>query len=554
MKGRFDRIASIEMFEAVGERFWPAYFGAVRERLLPGGLAGLQLITIADRYFEAYRRNVDFIQAYIFPGGMLPSPSALDRQAANAGLVRTSELGFGESYARTLAIWNERFQQAWPASASWASTSASAGSGPTTSPIARPVSGPARSMWCRRCCGRPELDGAERSGRSAGGCCSATAHWRCPWRRSTCRSTSTCRPSTRPSSASTSQRRRCAPAGTAVRRDDRSADGRAQRPPDDPLRSASALAAAGHAAAAVRQLEAVRAGGRRRVRLPLAWSCLGYIAWTVLLLTYAAWGAELTAGYDERSRVTGVREGFVIAGILLAASLPTLAGVPPESRDALALVFRSMLVLLPITLVLLLVTVREPPAGTQADLPFARGLRLALANDPFRRLILPPSSSTASPTACRRPCSSCSCATFWAPRWTPARCCCSISSAACWRCRAGWLSYRLGKHRTWSLSMLWACAIFAWVPFLGHGDVMAFAVICALSGASLGADLAIPPSMQADVVDLDQVMPAGGGGRRSSSPCGAWPGSSPWPWPSASPSRSWAPWASSATGPTRRGP
>jgi cyclopropane-fatty-acyl-phospholipid synthase len=98
----------------VGERFWPAYFGAVRERLLPGGLAGLQLITIADRYFEAYRRNVDFIQAYIFPGGMLPSPSALDRQAANAGLVRTSELGFGESYARTLAIWNERFQQAWP--------------------------------------------------------------------------------------------------------------------------------------------------------------------------------------------------------------------------------------------------------------------------------------------------------------------------------------------------------------------------------------------------------------------------------------------------------
>jgi cyclopropane-fatty-acyl-phospholipid synthase len=114
VKGRFDRIASIEMFEAVGERFWPAYFDAVRERLLPGGLAGLQLITIADRYFEAYRRNVDFIQAYIFPGGMLPSPSALDRQAANAGLVRTSELGFGESYARTLAIWNERFQQAWP--------------------------------------------------------------------------------------------------------------------------------------------------------------------------------------------------------------------------------------------------------------------------------------------------------------------------------------------------------------------------------------------------------------------------------------------------------
>ena len=84
VKGRFDRIASIEMFEAVGERFWPTYFRTLRERLLPDGAAGLQLITIADQYFEAYRRNVDFIQAYIFPGGMLPSPAVLDRQAARA--------------------------------------------------------------------------------------------------------------------------------------------------------------------------------------------------------------------------------------------------------------------------------------------------------------------------------------------------------------------------------------------------------------------------------------------------------------------------------------
>ena len=114
VKGRFDRIASIEMFEAVGERFWPTYFRTLRERLEPGGAAGLQLITIADRYFEAYRRNVDFIQAYIFPGGMLPSPTALDREAARAGLARTSELAFGDSYARTLALWNERFQAAWP--------------------------------------------------------------------------------------------------------------------------------------------------------------------------------------------------------------------------------------------------------------------------------------------------------------------------------------------------------------------------------------------------------------------------------------------------------
>lgn len=114
VKGRFDRIASIEMFEAVGERFWPAYFRSLRERLAPEGRAGLQLITIADRYFEAYRRNVDFIQAYIFPGGMLPSPAALARQTARAGLASEGEVTFGLSYARTLRLWNEQFQAAWP--------------------------------------------------------------------------------------------------------------------------------------------------------------------------------------------------------------------------------------------------------------------------------------------------------------------------------------------------------------------------------------------------------------------------------------------------------
>jgi cyclopropane-fatty-acyl-phospholipid synthase len=114
VRGRFDRIASIEMFEAVGERFWPVFFRGLRDRLSPDGRAGLQLITIADRYFEAYRRNADFIQRYIFPGGMLPSPTALDQQARLAGLARDAELAFGTSYARTLGLWNQRFQAAWP--------------------------------------------------------------------------------------------------------------------------------------------------------------------------------------------------------------------------------------------------------------------------------------------------------------------------------------------------------------------------------------------------------------------------------------------------------
>jgi cyclopropane-fatty-acyl-phospholipid synthase len=102
------------MVEAVGERFWPAYFRGLRERLAPDGRAGLQMITIADQYFEAYRRNADFIQAYIFPGGMLPSPAALAVQTEQAGLASEGEVTFGPSYARTLGLWNERFQAAWP--------------------------------------------------------------------------------------------------------------------------------------------------------------------------------------------------------------------------------------------------------------------------------------------------------------------------------------------------------------------------------------------------------------------------------------------------------
>jgi cyclopropane-fatty-acyl-phospholipid synthase len=112
--GTFDRIASIEMVEAVGEPFWPVYFATLRDRLAPGGIAGLQAITIADRWFEAYRRTPDFIQLYVFPGGMLMSPATFAREAARAGLhVRAREC-FAADYARTLALWLDRFEAAWP--------------------------------------------------------------------------------------------------------------------------------------------------------------------------------------------------------------------------------------------------------------------------------------------------------------------------------------------------------------------------------------------------------------------------------------------------------
>ena len=111
--GTYDAIASIEMFEAVGEKYWPTYFSTVRERLKPGAIASLQIITIADPLYEGYRQSVDFIQKYIFPGGMLPSPSALNTQIVKAGLQRIGSIEFGQSSSLTLREWRTRFNARW---------------------------------------------------------------------------------------------------------------------------------------------------------------------------------------------------------------------------------------------------------------------------------------------------------------------------------------------------------------------------------------------------------------------------------------------------------
>ncbi len=113
--GSYDRIASIEMIEAVGEQFWPTYFRQLHDRLVPGGIAGIQAITIQDRYFPGYRREIDFIRRYVFPGGMLPAPSILKDLGERFGLPLIGERIFGEDYAKTLAVWRQRFRDAWPA-------------------------------------------------------------------------------------------------------------------------------------------------------------------------------------------------------------------------------------------------------------------------------------------------------------------------------------------------------------------------------------------------------------------------------------------------------
>ncbi|MBU6261320.1 MAG: cyclopropane-fatty-acyl-phospholipid synthase family protein, partial [Burkholderiales bacterium] len=114
LDGRYDRIVSIEMLEAVGERYWPVYFETLRRCLRPDGVAVVQVITIAEAHFEAYRRHPDFIQRHIFPGGMLPSPAILRRETEKAGLRWEDVHWFGSDYATTLSRWQSAFQRAWP--------------------------------------------------------------------------------------------------------------------------------------------------------------------------------------------------------------------------------------------------------------------------------------------------------------------------------------------------------------------------------------------------------------------------------------------------------
>jgi cyclopropane-fatty-acyl-phospholipid synthase len=114
LTGKFDRIVSIEMLEAVGRRFWPTYFDLLRERLVENGLAAIQVITIEDDRFRSYESASDFIQRYIFPGGMLPSASLLRHHISRASLDLVASRAFGTSYATTLAEWSRRFRKAWP--------------------------------------------------------------------------------------------------------------------------------------------------------------------------------------------------------------------------------------------------------------------------------------------------------------------------------------------------------------------------------------------------------------------------------------------------------
>ena len=241
----------------------------------------------------------------------------------------------------------------------------------------------------------------------------------------------------------------------------------------------------------------------------LGWSAVLYLGWTCMILPLNAWGAELTPDYHERSRITAYREALVVVGTLLALGLPAALGYGDvaQASAALTLLAGFVIVCLPVALIALLLRVPEP-AGFKATRPtrFSDGVRALVGNHPFRRLILAylingianglPATLFLMYVSDRLE------AGGWAGPLLFVYFFAGIVAVPVWVS----LSQRYGKHRTWCGAMIWASANFAMVPLLGPGDAVWFLLICVTTGTALGADLVLPASMQADVVDVETAQ------------------------------------------------
>lgn len=229
-----------------------------------------------------------------------------------------------------------------------------------------------------------------------------------------------------------------------------------------------------------------------------------HLGWTMVMLPYQAWGAELSADYHTRSRIAAAREVFVIIGTVVAGGLIAAAASQDARTDALRLVGLILVVGLPIAgLPLLLRVPDRPPPVQRTRMHWRQGLKVIAANAPFRRLLL---SWVLNGTANGLP------ATLFllfvgeiisAPDQSEyfllAYFSMSVAGMPLWL----WLARRHGKHRVWCGAMIWGCGWFALAPFLGPGDTVLYGALCLGTGLALGADLALPASMQADVVDVD---------------------------------------------------
>lgn len=235
-----------------------------------------------------------------------------------------------------------------------------------------------------------------------------------------------------------------------------------------------------------------------------------HLGWTLVMLPYQAWGAELTGDYNQRNRITAWREGFVVIGTLVAGGLVAAAGSPETRAEALATVGLVLAIGLPLAVGPALLLLPDPiivrSGGPTGRSEWRNGLRRMAGNKPFIRLLfawilngiangLPATLFLLYAGAILgQPEQS---GLFLSTYFLVA-----IAGLPLWL----WLAGKIGKHRTWCLAMIWACGWFALAPFLGQGDSVAYMALCIGTGLALGADLALPPSMQADVVDVDTAQ------------------------------------------------
>ena len=228
-------------------------------------------------------------------------------------------------------------------------------------------------------------------------------------------------------------------------------------------------------------------------------------AWSLIALPWQAWGAELSDDYAERTRIVAWRETGTLLGIVLSAVLPAALHLVDAATVLHVLAALCAGLTLP-AVAALLILVPETPARSVAGSPGLReSLRTAWANRPFRHLLAAWSVNGIAnglPAAlflllCRQ--------VLQAPEAAGplllAYFLAGILSVPLW----SWIARRIGKHRAWCAAMLWTCAFFLPVLWLGPGDTLGFLIICLATGAGLGADLALPPAMQADVIDLDTL-------------------------------------------------
>ena len=235
----------------------------------------------------------------------------------------------------------------------------------------------------------------------------------------------------------------------------------------------------------------------------LVWTVAAYLGATMVQLPYNAWGAEISEDYDERSRIAAAREGCVVVGTLLAAGLPALLAA--DLKTAMAVIGWGLVAVLPLAVGWALRSVPEGTFRRNRRIGWRQGATVLYRNRPFRRLL---AAYFLNSIANGLP------ATLfllyvahvlekqsWSGPLLFVYFACGVAAIPLWLR----LSARWGKHRAWTAAMILATAVFALVPLLGPGDHWWFLAICVVTGIGLGADLTLPASMQADVVDLDTL-------------------------------------------------